>query len=51
MTPCYELDCTDCSFRTEVYGEFPEAIAEAAAHRAQQDAGPTDHFVNLHRRG
>lgn len=50
MTERYELDCTECSFRTTVTGEFTDVLDEIDAHREEQQAGPTEHFVNVNRR-
>lgn len=49
VTSRYELDCTDCSFQTTVVGEFDEVFEDIEAHREAQFAGPTEHFVNVHR--
>lgn len=49
VTSRFVLDCTDCSFQTTVVGTFAEISAETEAHREEQDAGPTEHFVNVHR--
>lgn len=46
----YELACTDCPFETVVIGVFEQALTEADAHRRDREAGPRDHFVNVHRR-
>lgn len=45
----YELECTDCPFQTTVDGEFDEVFDTIEAHREKQSAGPTEHFVNIHR--
>lgn len=47
MTACYELDCTDCAFETVVVGTYAEAKAKADTHRADSDAAPAGHFVNV----
>lgn len=49
MNSRFELECTDCSFRTKVVGEFDEVFDDIEAHREEQSAGPTEHFVNIHR--
>lgn len=49
VTSRYVLECTDCSFRTTVVGTFADATATIEVHRREQRAGPTEHFVNLHR--
>lgn len=46
----YELDCTDCRFHRTVTGTLTEALDAGDAHREQMDAGPTEHFINIHRR-
>lgn len=46
----YELDCTDCEFNTTLTGTLTEALDAGDAHRAEMDAGPTEHFTNIHRR-
>lgn len=50
MAASYELDCTDCEFRTTVGGEFEAVLDEIESHQRAQQAGPTEHFVNIHRR-
>lgn len=45
----YILECTDCPFRTTVNGEFGEVFEVIEAHRDEHSAGPTEHFVNVHR--
>jgi hypothetical protein len=45
----YRLDCTDCSFQATVVGTRADVSDEIDAHREEQDAGPTEHFVNVHR--
>lgn len=45
----YELECTDCSFQATVVGEFDEVFEDIEAHREECSAGPTEHFVNVHR--
>lgn len=49
MTVVYELDCTDCSFRLTLVGEFPEVLATIDSHRDEREATSTEHFVNVHR--
>ncbi|QLG61658.1 hypothetical protein [Halorarum salinum] len=51
MAPFYELDCTDCSFRTAVAAEFAEVFAEVEAHQRDRRDDQCVHFVNVHRRG
>lgn len=51
MSAQYELECTDCSFQTTVVGEFDEVFDVIEAHREEEYAGPTEHFVNIHRVG
>lgn len=46
----YELDCTDCRFHTTITGTLTTALAAGDAHREGMDAGPAEHFVNVHRR-
>lgn len=46
----YELDCTDCTFHEIVTGRLSRALETGDEHREQMDAGPTDHFINIHRR-
>lgn len=50
MTARYELECTECPFRTTVVGEFADVFDEIHAHQAERGAGPDEHFVNVHRR-
>jgi len=45
----YVLDCTDCSFQTTVVGRFTAVSDVVEAHHEEQSAGPTEHFVNVHR--
>ena len=49
MAGCYELDCVDCPYRETFVGDFEDVLAEIRAHQEPQDAGPADHFVNVHR--
>ena len=46
----YVLDCTDCDFHTTITGTLTAALDAGDAHREQMDAGPTEHFINIHRR-
>lgn len=46
----YELDCTQCGFHTIVTGRLSAALEAGDVHREEMDAGPTEHFINLHRR-
>jgi hypothetical protein len=50
VTTRYELDCVDCPFRTTVVGEFAEVFEAVDSHRADQEADPVAHFVNIYRR-
>lgn len=50
VVACCQLDCTDCSFQASVDGDFDAVWAEIEAHQAEQEAGPTAHFVTVHRR-
>jgi len=50
LSSLYELECTDCGFRERIVGEFADAIEAASAHRADRNAAPDGHFVNVHRR-
>lgn len=45
----YRLDCVDCPFRSTVEGDYDAVLAEVEAHQEDVEAGPADHFVNVHR--
>lgn len=49
VSPRFELDCTECSFQTTMACEFDEVFDVIEAHRDERYAGPTEHFVNIHR--
>jgi len=49
VTSRFHLECTDCEFETAVTGEFAEVVTAVEEHRSAVEAGPSEHFVNVHR--
>lgn len=49
VTARYRLDCVECGFEETVEGEYADVLEAVRVHQEQVEAGPAEHFVNVHR--